>query len=214
MDSVTPASLNADEAGKAVRHAQAELERAVREGGLSKDPMRLPLGALAVTLGAQHQLHLANVRQLRAVASDIEQQLSTALETARQPADPAAVDRLEKAAARGADRRSAELARAHNLRTLLTYGGAFVAAVVAAAIGGAVWDHSNQVATVRSTEAGVSAAFRDGPAAAASWLNLMNWNDPVEALTACKGINLKVIEGRRACGLPLWLDPPTQNAPR
>jgi len=167
-----------------------------------------------VSDSGQHQLHLANVRQLRAVASDIEQQMSTALETARQPADPAAVDRLEKAAARGADRRSAELARAHNLRTLLTYGGAFVAAVVAAAIGGAVWDHSNQVATVRSTEAGVSAAFRDGPAAAASWLKLMNWNDPVEALTACKGINLKVIEGRRACNLPVWLDPPVQNVPR
>ncbi len=214
MDSVTPASLNADEAGEAVRHAQAELERAVREGGLSKDPMRLPLGALAVTLGAQHQFHLANVRQLRAVASDIEQQMSTALEAARRPADPAVVDRLEKAAARGADRRSAELARAHNLRTLLTYGGAFAAAVLAAAIGGAVWGSSNQVATVRSTEAGVSAAFRDGPAAAASWLNLMKSNDPAQALAACVGANIRVIEGRRACNVPIWLDPPTQNVPR
>jgi len=103
---------------------------------------------------------------------------------------------------------------AHNLRTLLTYGGAFVAAVVAAAIGGAVWDHSNQVATVRSTEAGVSAAFRDGQAAAANWLNLMRSNDPAQALAACTGINVRVIEGRRACNLPVWLDPPIQNAPR
>ena len=217
-------AANADPFDALVREAQAELAEGVQRAGLARDPYRHLMAALSHALGLFPALvqRLDQVErhgggpidpELRAVASDIKQQLSATLEAARQPADPAVVDRLEKAAVRGADRRSAELARAHNLRTLLTYGGAFVAAVVASAIGGAVWDHSNQVATIRSTEAGVSAAFRDGPAAAASWLNLMNWNDPAQALAACTGINLKVIEGRRACGLPLWIDPPTQKAP-
>ena len=85
MDGVTTVGLGADEAGEAVRHAQAELERAVREGNLAKDPMRLPLGALAVTLGAQHQLHVAHVRQSRATVERIVE----AIREARVPINPA-----------------------------------------------------------------------------------------------------------------------------
>ncbi len=168
-------AANADPFDILVREAQAELAEGVQRAGLARDPYRHLMAALSHALGifpalvqrldqVEHHGGGSIDPELRAVASDIKQQLSATLEAARQPADPAVVDRLEKAAARGADRRSVELARAHNLRTLLTYGGAFVAAVVAAAIGGAVWDRNNQVATVRSTEAGVSAAFRDGPA--------------------------------------------------
>jgi hypothetical protein len=65
MDGVAPPALalEPEELGEAISHAQHELERAVREGGLSKDPMRLPLGALAVTLGAMHKLFAATVEQ-------------------------------------------------------------------------------------------------------------------------------------------------------
>jgi hypothetical protein len=63
-------------------------------------------------------------------------------------------------------------------------------------------------------EVGVQqAAFQRGPAAAAAWLGLMAANDPVQALAGCSGSEIKVISGRRACTVPLWLDPPKAGAP-
>jgi hypothetical protein len=46
-----------------------------------------------------------------------------------------------------------------------------------------------------------------------AWLSLMNANDPTQALAGCAGDAVKVIEGRRACEVPLWLDPPKSDAP-
>jgi hypothetical protein len=211
VDGLTAGSLGPDEAGEAVRHAQAELERAVREGNLTKDPMRFALGALAVTLGAQHQLHVDNVRQLRAVVADVEQQMSAAIEVARQPVDPTAIKRLETAAATGAARHAAELARAHRWRTIVIAAAVLVGGVVAGAAGGVLAERHSQIAT----EAGITAeAFSDGPAAAAAWLNLMRANDVVGTLATCTGKSVVVADGRRACGVAMWLDPPLNPAPR
>src|SRR4051812_23568129 len=169
-------------AGEAVRHAQAELERAVRDGNLSRDPMRYPLGALAVTLGAQHQLHVSSVRQLRAAITDLERQVSSAVEIARQPVDPAAIVRLEQAAVTGADRRAAVLARAHNGRTVLIAAAILVGAVLVAGSAGYWAGRRSQLVT----EAALSqAAFRDGADAAKGWLNLMRVNDWHAVWAAC-----------------------------
>ena len=209
MDGLTAGSLGPDEAGEAVRHAQAELERAVREGNLAKDPMRLPLGALAVTLGAQHQLHLANVRQLRAITSDVGQQLSAALETAKLPVDPAAVERLETAAANGAAQRARELAWTHGWRTIVIAAAVLVGGIGAGAVGGVWADRHNQLAT----EAGIAAeASRNGPTGASQWLAWMQNNDVNELRAACEKSTVP-LGGRRACAVGLWLDPPVNTAP-
>lgn len=55
-------------------------------------------------------------------------------------------------------------------------------------------------------------AFRDGPGAAA-WANLMRSNDAGLMLATCTGLAVKTIEGRRACNVPLWLDPPSMVTP-
>ena len=186
MDGLNGGSLGPDEAGEAVRHAQAELERAVRDGNLAKDPMRFPLGALAVTLGAQYRLHVDNVRQLRAVVAGVEQQMSAAIEVARQPVDLKAIKQLETAAATGADRRAAELARAHNWRTIIIAAAVLVGGVMAGAVGGVLADRHFQIAT----EAGITAeAFSDGPAAAAGWLNFMRSNDARSGSAGVRGIH-------------------------
>lgn len=213
MDGVTPGALDADEAGEAVRHAQAELERAVREGNLARDPMRFPLGALAVTLGAQHRLHVANVQQSRTVVTGLEQ-LVTAIKEPRQPLDPAALVRLEEAAATGADRRSAALARAHNLRTLLIYGGGVLALVVVVATVAFLWGRAAANVAVVETERRLAAAFQDGPGAAAAWVNLMEQNDLPHSLGLCTGPRAYTDQtGRKLCLLPVYLEPPRRTAP-
>ena len=213
VDGVAPGTLDPDEAGEAVRHAQAELERAVREGNLAKDPMRFPLGALAVTLGAQHQLHVANIRQTRFVITGLEQ-LVAAIKEPQQVLDPAALVRLEKAAATGADRRTAALARAHTLRTVLIAAGVLVGSIVAAGVVGYWWGSASMAASVHETEGGLAEAFRDGPAAAAGWLDLMRNNDLPNALATCKG-NMAFTDqlGAPSCLIPLRTAPPRPEAP-
>jgi len=85
-----------DEAGFAaqIRQAQAELADSVERAGLARDPYRFVTGAIAHTLG---------------VFPSVLERLEGAVERARQPVDPAALQRLETAAASGAAKRAAEL---------------------------------------------------------------------------------------------------------
>ena len=142
--------------------------------------------------------------------------LDGALDHARQPVDPVALERsmdqavrrLEQAAARGANQHTMQLARAHNLRTLLTYGGAFVAAVLLAGSGGFFWGQASANAAVHETEERLAQAFQAGPGAAANWANLMRWNDINGSLATCTSDTVRTVGDRRACFPPLWIDPP------
>ena len=200
--------------GERVSAAQQRMRRAVLIGKLQDDPLADLVEAMAQALGVQHELHRASVLQYRQASAHLEQQLRAALQEARQPLDPAALVRLEQAAATGADRRAAQLARAHNRRTVLTALAMIVGALLGTGIGSYWWGHRAQAAAIASTEAGVSAAFRDGPAAAATWLTLMRTNDGNLVQSACAASTVKAIDGRRACAVGLWLDLPANLPPR
>jgi len=110
---------------------------------------------------------------------------------------------------------SRRLARAHNLRTLLLYGGAFVTCVVLAAGGGFWWGQATAADSIQETEQRLALAFRDGPDAAAGWVKLMEQNDITKALAQCTGQRVYAdATGRKACAVPLWIEarktvPPT-----
>jgi hypothetical protein len=195
--------------GQRVTAAQQRMARAVLIGKLQGDPLADLVEALSQALGVQHEIHRAGVRQQREASAHLEQQLRAAIEAARQPVDPAALVRLEEAAAIGADRRAVKLARAHNWRTVLIAAAVLVGGVVAGAVSGVLMDRRFQLAT----EAGITTeAFSDGPAASAAWLNLMRSNDIISTLASCAGKTV-VVDGRRACGVAIWLDPPPNPAP-
>lgn len=183
----------AAEAAEAIRRAQAELERAVAKAGLANDPLRYAFGGIAAALGA----------------------FGVGIAAARRPPDPAAVERLERAAVKGADRRAAELARAHNLRTMLVAVGLWVGSAGAVGVACYRWGHADAAAGIEATGEGLALAFRDGPRAAGDWLNLMRQNDIEKALAACSG-GRPIVEasGRRACSVPLWLEPAKIAPPR
>ena len=179
-----------------VQAAQAELQHGIDRAGLRDDPFRHPLQALCSVMG---------------LFPELVGRITGAIDQARQPIDPAAVERaverLEQAAVRGADQRAAELARAHSRRTLLTYGGAFAVGILAALGAGFVWGQASANAAVHQTEGQLALAFRDGPGAAAIWANLMRANDANLMLATCTGLAVKTLEGRKACNMPVWLDP-------
>ena len=201
-----PHALDDEAFAALVQEAQADLVQGVEKAGLGRDPYRFVIGALAQALG---------------VLPVFMGRLDGALDHARQPVDLAvversmtqAIDRLEKASARGVNRHALELVRAHNLRTLLIYGGAFVGAVLAAVGGGFVWGQASANSAVHETEQQLALAFRDGPSAAATWAKLMTWNDVTSSMATCTSNSVKPIDGRRACALPVWIEAPNLAVP-
>ena len=197
MAAVTPQPTPAgdDQVLAGILAAQADLDGAVAKAGMTGDPIRYLLAASSAGLGA----------------------FASGIQAIRQPLDSGtverAVERLEKAAVRGADQRAAELARSRNHRTLLIYGGVFAVGIMAAAGGGFLWGQASANAAVRQTEQQLALVFRDGPGTAAAWTNLMRSNDAGLMVATCTGLAVKTIEGRRACNMPVWLDPPTPAVP-
>lgn len=197
-----PAPQDEDGFAAQIRRAQDELAESVERAGLARDPYRFVTAAIAHTLG---------------VFPSVLERLEAAVERARQPVDPASVQRLETAAASGAAKRAAELARAANRRTMLTAVAAVVGALIVTGTGGYWWGYHAQTAAITSTEAGVAAAFRDGPGAAASWLGFMQANDANLIREACAKSTVKAADGRHACAVGLWVDrlpnPPPRTEP-
>ena len=197
MAAVTPQPTPAgdDQVLADILAAQADLDGAVAKAGMTGDPIRYLLAASSAGLGA----------------------FASGIQAIRQPLDSVtverAVERLEKAAVRGADQRAAELAQSRNRRTLLTYGGAFAVGILAAAGSSFLWGQASANAAVRQTEQQLALAFRDGPGAAAAWANLMRSNDAGLMVATCTGLAVRTIEGRRACNMPVWLDPPIPAVP-
>nr|AGO88385.1 protein of unassigned function [Methylobacterium oryzae CBMB20] len=61
-----------------------------------------------------------------------------------------------------------------------------------------------------SADAAVQSALTSGgPATAKRWRDLMAWNDLVQAEAICVRVgNTAKIDGRAACAIPLWTEPP------
>jgi hypothetical protein len=189
-----------DDFARTVAKAQADVRAAAERAGLRQDPYGQVIDALSVTLGLFPQL---------------VQQLEGAVERGRQPLDDATLDRLLRAAVSGADRRAAALARARISRTAVLASVVLILVGGAGLAGGYWWGRAEEASTYRVTAARLAAAFRDGPEIAARWLDLMRWNSLPEALKACDQGQAFTDQqsGRRACSLPLWLEPPKVRAP-
>jgi hypothetical protein len=116
------------EMGQVIAEARSEMDRLVGLGGLQNDPLRHPIQALSVHLGALHKLSLNN-----------SQALAKQVEAARQSISDEDIRRLSQAAANGAERRAAELARSANWRTVTIATASVLALMCASAIGGWWW---------------------------------------------------------------------------
>lgn len=182
-----PASL-----ADVVHDARERLARAARVGEMRGDPLCDVLEAISVSLGAQLRLHEAGA------------------ERAALPLDPAALVRLEGAAATGAAKRAAELARAHTRRTALLYAGGALLCMALAGAGGFFLGRTS----VQHTERRIAAAFQDGAEAAEGWAILMENNDLKHALDLCTGNRAYADQsGRKVCLVPLYVEPPRRAAP-
>ena len=116
------------EMDQVIAEARAEMDRLVELGGLQNDPLRHPIQALSVHLGALHALTL-----------DSSRTLAKQIEAARQSINDEDIRRLSQAAANGAERRATEVARSANRRTVAIATASVLALMGASAVGGWWW---------------------------------------------------------------------------
>lgn len=198
-----------------VAKAQDALAQAVERGNLKRDPLGWTVEAISLSLGAQHAMHLAHARHYGDVAEQLDRRGAELVERVRQPLDPGALLRLEKAAASGAARQAATLARAFALRVGLAAALVWGVSVAGGIGGGYWWGAGDARAGINETEHGLAEAFRAGPQDAGTWLALMRLNDVRAAVQACEHDSLWTDKaGRRACSLRVWLDPPPPSVPQ
>ena len=199
---------------------------AARHAGIDEDgPLTPLLEAFMLTLDRLGALADRNAR----ISTKHAAALDTALSLARQSAN-AETERfrasLEAAKAetvrdvayhiaRNADAALSRRVRVFDRNTALIAAAVLVGSILGAFTGGYWWGDSSATAAIRETEAGLRAAFNDGPKAARDWLDLMTWNDPENALAQCSGNAVSIQYGRRACGVPLWIEKlPSPPPPR
>jgi hypothetical protein len=172
--------------------ALTELDRSVLEARIHDDPLRLPLSALASFLRAQRGLYADSVVTMQ-----------RSIEAARQPVRDEDLRRAgpghqrprcqrcpDHGLAQCADRRS------HPGRGARGRGR------------GGYWFGCRLGMTETAPLAGMA------PAEASAWSQLMHSNSAVvNAIDICKNQVAKAPDGRRACALPMWLDPPAPTVP-
>lgn len=180
----------------AIHDAQSDIARSVEKAGLQDDPIRYPLAALSGVVGLFPEF----LREMRDVAQD-----------GRQPLDAAALDRLEKAAAKGASRASSDLVRAHYRRSVLLGSFAVAAAVVVSVGGGYWWGRSAAISQFRIADTGFAAMVHENPTNATGWLAIASLNDYAKTMAACQ--DMPTVSGRHACLAPLWRDDGNPTAP-
>ena len=211
------ANRDIDELAAAVRGAQDEMAVAVQRGGLVNDPLRYVLGAVSAGLGAMFQVFAASAAHYRDVSGELDRQTKDSVARAQLEIEQKEAQSIHAIA--GAIASAAEQAltrRIHLLDRKIAFAAAGVLfGITVLSFGVGFWrGYESAEANTAQIEARLAMAFRDGPAAANAWLRLMQGNDVQQALRSCGSEWTDQKSGRRACYLPVWLDPPDNTAPR
>jgi hypothetical protein len=202
----------------------AELREAARHAGIQRDDPMMPL---LTTLAHQIRFLANRTATSDRVARETSARIIDALQQSRQAADTeiarfqagiaqtetVTIQRIADNIAKAADR--ALTRRVAVLQWQLVLGAAGILFFVAAGClgGGYWWGRSTALASIHETETGLQVAFEAGAGAAQKWLDLMQWNSITQALGQCTGAVVSMQSGRKACGVPLWIEPPHPGPP-
>ena len=188
------------------------------------DPMMPLLGSFARVI----RFLAARTTRSDRVATEASQRITAAIQQARELADAETarfragleateadlVHRIGTTIARSADDALRRRIRVFDRNTALLAAAVFVFSLLGAYALGDWRGSSRAYADIHETEAGLQAAFTGGPDAARSWLHLMTWNDIRYSLRLCTSPGQTNLQhGRKACNVPLWIEPPHPTSP-
>jgi hypothetical protein len=199
--------------------ARAKLHAvATRTGFTDEDPLGLVLSALSDVLGAVGAITTEHAQRLEALQINARDLAQMEIDRAKQEiaaAESATIGRISTAIAASANAALVRRVQVFDRNTALAAASVLFASVVMALSVGYLYGRTVARAEIVQTEQDLAAAFRTGASGASAWLTLMMANDPTQALAECRGPTLWTDKatGRRACRVPLWLDPPPPTVP-
>jgi len=199
--------------------ARARLQAAATRAGFADDdPLGPVLTALSDVLGAVGAVSVDHAQRLETLQSGARDLAQTEIDRAKAEiaaAESVTIGRISSAIAASADAALVRRVRVFDRNTALAATGVLLACIGTAVAGGYLYGRTVTRTEIVQTEQGLAAAFRTGSRGASAWLTLMTANDPTQALAECREPALWIDKttGRRACRVPLWLDPAPPTVP-
>lgn len=199
-----------DAVRKQVEGAQSALATAIAKAGLAADPIGQALQALSLTLGAQLSIHDAAIAHFDQVTGRLDQAVIEAVEqgeTALNVRRQAIVEALAPAIADITKQSVRSWNRAVTARTLAAAAGCAMVGLIAcgALCYGAGWK-AGEASGINDRGALAGAVAQAGSDAEAVLVQLVRNNNLPGVIADCHK-NSYMQDGRRACVIPIWLDP-------
>lgn len=202
----------------------AELREAARHAGIQRDDPMMPL---LTTLAHQIRFLANRTAKSDRIVAEMSERIIDALQQSRQAADAeiarfqagiaqtetVTIQRIADNIARAADRALTRRVTILQWNRVAWAAAILVVLTVGSLVGGYWWGRDTALSSIHETEAGLQVAFENGAPAAQTWLNLMQWNDIASALAQCTEAALSIQGGRKACNVPLWIEPPPPPPP-
>jgi hypothetical protein len=195
-----------------VEAARASLAAATEKAALTGDPLEAVLEAMSLLLLAKLSLYRADAQRSNQLAELIRREAGSACLLAYDGRHVAweteLVSRLTTQLARATDRAVKARLWTIKFRTVSAVAATVVAMTLIAMGGGyALGFGSGRTDRLHTQNMLLAAALRTGATGTAMWSQLMNDNDVRAAMVGCENTTTR-LSGRRACSLPVWLDPP------
>lgn len=193
-----------------VEGAQSALAAAIAKAGLAADPLGQALHALSLSIGAQLSIHDAAMQHYSEMAARLDQAVVEAVqhgEIVLNERRETIIANLAPHLAEAVRHSVRSWNRVVSARTVLTAAGLAIACTitVGSLCFGAGWK-AGEASGVSDKGTLAAAIAQAGPDAAIVLAQLVRNNNLPGVIADCRK-NLYVQDGRRACVIPVWLDP-------
>ena len=209
-----------------VEAAIDQLRHATRAAGVGRgDPMMPLLESLAQIIrffgkrtadsdrtGTEASLRIVQALTLAKSTADAERRV---FEASLATAQARTISDISSAIARSAEAALTRRVRVFDRNTTLIAVAVLFSMTGVCLTGGYWWGSSNALAGIHETEAGLRAAFANGPVNAKAWADLLEWNPIRESVERCNKPGFFSTEGgRKVCSISLWIEPPKPTTSR
>jgi hypothetical protein len=215
MDSISPKARR-EALHEQIAEAQIILRRAAAAAALKGDPLAEQLQALAVCVSALSDLYQASEATQIEIANTLKTQTGAIANEAIAQVHASGMDIVNKLGPQLAD--AAECSMRQKITILRIRSVIFIGLALALAIlvpslftyAAGLNDGRFQAEIAAHI---IAAAVKAGPAEALAWSQLMQDNDGVTAMAACRKSMQQDVSGRHYCLMPVWTDPISPAAP-
>ena len=215
MDPISSAARR-DALHEQISDAQMILRRTAAAAALKSDPLAEQLQALAVCVGALSDLYQASEATQIDIANTLKTQTGVIADEAIARVHASGMDIVNQLApqlANAADRTMRMKITTLRIRSIVGLSLALALAILVPSLFTYAAGLNNGRFQAEIAAHVIPAAMKASPAEALAWGQLMQDNDGVTAMAACRKSLQQDASGRHYCFMPVWTDPISAAVP-